>query len=188
MPKLLSLLSCILVAAFVAVSPSFAQEPMEKTPTAAEQAIIDAASQPGLRYFRIVAKHSGKCLEIADYSYANGAAVVQNRCNNSDNQKFALTPAADGTYSITAKHSGLVVELGGWQGQNGATINQWELHGGTNQRWRLVQADGDYFYILSYHSEKALDVAGVRKDDGTPLVQWSLYGGWNQRFRFVPVR
>ncbi|WP_189276154.1 RICIN domain-containing protein, partial [Kitasatospora griseola] len=39
---------------------------------------------------RLIARHSGKALDIAGPSAANGAAVNQWEWNNGDNQKFRL--------------------------------------------------------------------------------------------------
>lgn len=194
------LLSCTLLAALVAVSPSFAQDastqdspkqnpPAQKVLTVTEQALITAAAQPEPQSVQIRVKHTGQCLAIAGYSYNNGASLIQSACSNSDNQKFIFTPAAERTWFITVKHSGLVLDVDGVAWWNNARIHQWALVGATNQRWRLIQADGDdYYYITSFHSEKAMDVLGGRYNPGTPLVQYSLHGGWNQRFALVPVK
>jgi rhamnogalacturonan endolyase len=43
-------------------------------------------------YYRIVARHSGKCVEVLGSSTAAGADVVQYTCNGGNNQSFKFTP------------------------------------------------------------------------------------------------
>ncbi len=45
------------------------------------------------RYFNIVAKSSGSCLDVRGASKVNGAAIQQWTCWGSDNQKWTLVPA-----------------------------------------------------------------------------------------------
>ncbi len=41
-------------------------------------------------YYRIVAKHSGKCLDVAWLEQKDGAAVVQSKCWNGKNQRWTF--------------------------------------------------------------------------------------------------
>lgn len=58
---------------------------------------------------RIVAKHSGKCLDVYGGSTAVGAAVIQWGCHSGDNQRWIVS--RNGAYSFKAKHSGLCLSL-----------------------------------------------------------------------------
>ncbi|TFH52534.1 MAG: hypothetical protein E4G89_01470 [Methanothrix sp.] len=58
-------------------------------------------------YYRIKAKHSGKCLDVTGSSQENGAEIIQWPCHSGNNQKFKLEPieGESGYYRIMAKHS-----------------------------------------------------------------------------------
>ena len=49
-----------------------------------------SAPRPALYTYIIVARHSGKCLEVAGASVEDGANVVQGNCNGNDNQRWSL--------------------------------------------------------------------------------------------------
>jgi len=41
-------------------------------------------------YYRLTAKHSGRCLDVAGVSTSNGANVQQWECHGGDNQKWKI--------------------------------------------------------------------------------------------------
>jgi butyrate kinase len=86
-------------------------------------------------YVRIVAQHSGKVLDVANASMANGAPLVQWDWWGGDNQRFRPEVHGIGELTLTAKHSGKVIEVAGMNENNGAVIQQWDWWGGANQRW-----------------------------------------------------
>ena len=45
----------------------------------------------GNGYFRLVARHSGKCLDVKDASTADGARLIQWPCGTGTNQQFQRT-------------------------------------------------------------------------------------------------
>ena len=85
----------------------------------------------------VIAKHSGKCLDVSGGSRSNGADVIQWNCHGGDNQLWRLVPAAGGYFRIIAKHSGKCLDVSGGSRSNGADVIQWNCHGGDNQRWKL---------------------------------------------------
>ncbi|MGW7428248.1 RICIN domain-containing protein [Streptomyces sp. NPDC054861] len=42
-------------------------------------------------HVQLVARHSGKCLDVANYSYADGAELDQWTCNGGQNQQWERT-------------------------------------------------------------------------------------------------
>ena len=143
--------------------------------------------------YSIIAKHSGKCLDVAGGTGAigNGVRVVQWDCNEADNQKWAFTPVGDDYYRIQAKHSGRVLDVfGGIVALgNGAVVNQWDYHGGAHQMWKLIRVEGGYFEIRAKHSGKSLDINGGpgALANGAQLQQWEFVGGDNQKFRLTAL-
>ena len=91
----------------------------------------------------IIAKHSGKYLDIYGALQDNGANVIQWPYNGGDNQKFKLVPVEgeDGYYHIIAKHSGKYLDLYGALQDNGVNVIQWPYNGGDNQKFKLELVD-----------------------------------------------
>lgn len=91
-------------------------------------------------FYVIIAKHSGKCLDVRGISTDKGANIIQYDYWGGDNQKWKLEPVGDGYYRIIAKHSGKCLDVGGISTDNGAKIIQWDYRGGDNQKWKLELA------------------------------------------------
>jgi hypothetical protein len=140
-------------------------------------------------WVNIIAKHSGKCLDITGASTAPGTAAIQYTCWGGDNQKFQLTSVSGG-YSITAKHSGLALEiLGGpavtW---GGATVDQWYYWGGTSQIWQVVPTADGYYNLKPTNDGLCMAVAAALQTNVAPVIQWSCYGGNEQKWSLIPAQ
>jgi len=146
------------------------------------------AQAPGLAgSYELVARHSGKCLDVSGLSSDDGALVIQWTCNGGLNQRWTLQPAADGSYNLVAGHSGKLLDVTGVSTDDGARIIQWTANGGQNQQWLPQSVGGGYYTLTARHSGKALDISGVSMDDGAPAIQWTPNGGANQQWLFRSV-
>ncbi|MCX8130890.1 MAG: RICIN domain-containing protein [Clostridia bacterium] len=139
------------------------------------------------QYYNIVAKYSGKVLDVYDGSMDDEAKIIQYHGTGGDNQKFKLVPSVDGYYQIQAKHSGRVLDVYGGSMDDEAQIIQYHNTGGDNQKFKLVPSGGGYYQIQAKHSGKVLDVYGGSMDDEAKIIQYHSTGGDNQKFKFVPV-
>ncbi|WP_326821578.1 RICIN domain-containing protein [Streptosporangium sp. NBC_01756] len=136
----------------------------------------------------LVARHSGKCLDVAGVSTADGANVQQWTClPNQRNQEWNLVATDSGYYTLRAVHSGKCLDVAGVGTADGANVQQWTcLSNQRNQEWRLVQKDNGYFTLVVRHSGKCLDVAGVGTADGANVQQWTcLPNQRNQEWRLA---
>ena len=88
-------------------------------------------------YRKLIAKHSGKCLNVSFASHIAGANVEQSNCDGTDSQRFKLEEAGNGYYRIVAKHSQQCMDVEGFGMDAGTGVLQWHCHGGDNQLWRL---------------------------------------------------
>ncbi|APR82432.1 Endo-1,4-beta-xylanase [Minicystis rosea] len=133
-------------------------------------------------YEPILAKHSGKCLDINGGSTADGAGVIQWPCHSGPNQRFAFAPLGNG-YSIKVMHSGKCLEVPGSDIHNGTPIQQSTCTGAQNQKWQtLWQADGNYL-LQNAGTGKCFDVYGGYTTDGTAVTQYDCAGyATNQHF------
>lgn len=89
--------------------------------------------------YSVIAKHSGKGLDVARSSMTSGDPVQQWEYIESSNQKFVMYPTGNGYYKLIAEHSGMVVEVS--THVNGEQVHQWYNHGGNNAQWKFVPSN-----------------------------------------------
>ncbi len=137
-------------------------------------------------WLEIVAKHSGKRIDVSNNSTSNGAVLHQWAAGggNNLNQQWRFDYLGSGYYKIVSRRSGKVIDVKSGSTANGAAIQQWAYGGGDQQRWKMVAVeDGRYFRLQSKKSGKVIDVPGASTTDGKDLKQYSYHGGDNQRWR-----
>lgn len=150
--------------------------------------------QPAIdgRYI-LVARHSGKVMEVAGGGAGDGPNIQQGTHTGATHQQWDVNPvpsSAGGDYSyftIIAAHSGKAADLQNFSYGNGGNIHQWGDGGGVNQQWILEYVEDGWFHIRSRWSGKLLDVAGNSTGDGANIHQWEETGGLNQQWRLVPA-
>ncbi len=155
------------------------------TPTASPTATPATIDQNA--YYSVVARHSGKALDVRDRSLANGALLQQWTSRGSDNQKWRFSSVGGGYYRIVAKHSGKALDVQGGSSANGAAVQQWDYVGGTNEQWQLVRLSNGAYRIVARHSGKALDVRDVSTANGAGIQQWDVSGGTNQEWTLTRI-
>jgi hypothetical protein len=135
----------------------------------------------------LVAKHSGRALDIAGASKNHAARLQQFDWNTGKHQRFFFWPSdrVPGHYSLMLLHSAKVLDVAGASKANGAPVQQWDLHGGDNQLFKPEPLGDGTYRLVARHSGQVLDVAGVSKSNGAPVNQWPWNGGDNQRWRLT---
>ena len=94
----------------------------------------------GAGWYRLVNTHSGKAIDIASASTADGAKVQQYTDNGTGAQRFSIKPGADATtFVVTNEHSGKCLDVAGWSTNDSAKIQQWSCSGNVNQAWRFTK-------------------------------------------------
>jgi hypothetical protein len=90
--------------------------------------------------YKIIAKHSGKSLDVQNVSLANGANVIQYPYHDpvEYHQNFIIVAASDGYYKIIARHSAKVLQVNGVSG--GGLVHQWSNVGQVNGQWNFTAA------------------------------------------------
>lgn len=146
-----------------------------------------ASAQSPTTYYELVARHSGKCLDVADALSADGAALAQWPCTGGLHQQWQVTDLGGGYSRLAARHSGKALDVFDASAADGARAIQWEPHAGTNQQWQLADAGGGYRTLVARHSGKCLDVNGGSAADGSEAIQWACHGGANQQWLLRPV-
>jgi endo-1,4-beta-xylanase len=144
--------------------------------------VVDA-----LATYTITGVHSGKCVEVAGGSTADGARLQIATCNGSMRQQFRMEATDGGFYRIRNVGSNKCVDVNGASTADGAAIQQWSCWTGQNQQWAFGDVPSGAVRITARHSGKAMDVYGFSSADGSQLIQWPYYGQTNQQFRVTPV-
>ncbi|MFD2572784.1 RICIN domain-containing protein [Spirosoma soli] len=142
-------------------------------------------SGPANGVYQITARHSGKALDVASNSLADGANVQQYTYSGGSNQKWTVTSLGSGQYSIRALHSGKALDVTSSSLSDGADINQWAYSGGNNQKWRIESVGSGYYRIVSVNSGKCVDVVGASTANGAAINQYTCNGGNNQSFQLT---
>lgn len=138
--------------------------------------------------YRIICKHSGKCLDVKDYSLEDGAKVFQYTWHGGHNQQWWLIRNQEGYYHIINRQSGKCLDVPGASQADGVMIHQYHFNSHPAQQWDLKEAEKGYYFIIARHSGKALDDANYGTEDCTDVIQYALHGNDNQRWRVEPVK
>jgi hypothetical protein len=99
-----------------------------------------AVTNMGAGWYRLLNTHSGKAIDIAAASTADGAKVQQYTDNGTSAQRFSIKPGADATtFVITNEGSAKCLDVADWSTNDGGRIQQWTCGGGVNQAWRFTR-------------------------------------------------
>ncbi|MFI5586261.1 non-reducing end alpha-L-arabinofuranosidase family hydrolase [Amycolatopsis sp. NPDC051758] len=116
---------------------------------------------------------SGRCLDVANTSQADGALLQIYDCSGGANQQWTSTSGGQLTV-----YGGKCLDVPGSATTTGTRVQIWTCHGGANQQWRL-NSDGS---IAGVQSGLCLDVTGAATANGTAVALWTCNGGSNQKW------
>ncbi|MEU4836511.1 lectin [Streptosporangium sp. NPDC023615] len=119
---------------------------------------------------------SGRCLDVANVSQANGAAAQIWDCNGQNNQRW--TPTGTGELRV---YGNKCLDVANMSTADGAQVHIWDCNGQNNQKWRL-NGDGT---ITAVGANKCLDVPNYSTANGVKLQIWACNGAPNQRWTRV---
>lgn len=128
-------------------------------------------------YFHVTNQRTGKCLDVTDWSSADGAPVQQWLYHAGNNQLWALRRVDDAHYQFECKHTGKCLTAS--DDGRPAVVQQPFRHRNT-QKWRLVSANGRSYRIVNKATGLCLDVHKAKPDDGVRIVQNPPSGAENQ--------
>jgi ricin-type beta-trefoil lectin protein len=141
-----------------------------------------APAAPPVATGRLVARSSGRCLDVTGASTANGVALEQWDCVGQANQRFRFQPTDGGFYELVAQHSGKCVDVAALSLANGARVQQWDCWGGQNQQFRLLPVGGGAYEVIARHSIRCLDVMYRSLAAGALIQQYDCRPQTNQQF------
>lgn len=126
--------------------------------------------------------HADKCLDVTDFSSADGANIQLWQCSGQTAQQFTLVPHDGNYFSLRNVSSGKCVDVWGWSSQPGGNIAQYSCTGSANQQFRIDDLGGGAVRFVSRHSGLAFDGWNWGTSNGTNVAQWSVTGAANQSF------
>ncbi|MFP2957595.1 RICIN domain-containing protein [Myxococcus sp. 1LA] len=134
--------------------------------------------------YRLVNKHTGKCVDIAGPSTEDGAALHQWACHGGASQQWTMEPTDGGYVRFVSRYSGKVLDVTGASTADGVLTQQWSWAGGANQQFRSIATGSGWHRLEARHSGKVLDVADCwTAGDGARVQQWTWANNDCQQFR-----
>ncbi|MBG0855536.1 family 43 glycosylhydrolase [Streptomyces spinoverrucosus] len=137
--------------------------------------------------YTAVNRNSGKCLDVAGSSTADGANVQQWTCSGGNNQKWRLEDLGDDTHRLVNVATGKVLDTENCSSADGADLRQWSWLNNTCQRFRFIATDGGYVRIVNQSTGKVADVANCSTADGADVRQWTWLNNDCQQWRLNPA-
>jgi hypothetical protein len=136
----------------------------------------------GGTYVELVARHSGKCVDVVNGSSAVNAQVIQYTCNGGTNQQWSARDAGNGYVQLVARHSGLCLDVASGATADGTQVVQYTCGTGTNQQWQFQDSGSGYARVVARHSGKCLDVTSASTADSARVIQWTCGTNTNQQW------
>jgi alpha-L-fucosidase len=133
-------------------------------------------------YYQFTNRNSGKVVEVASNSTADGGNVQQWAWVGGNSQQWSFVALTGGYYEIINRNSGKVLEVAANSTADGGNVQQWAWVGTNSQQWTLTAVTGGYYKLINRNSGKALDVVGNGTADGVNIDQWTDNGGNNQQW------
>jgi hypothetical protein len=99
---------------------------------------VDSRVGGDFSYFTFTAVHSGKAIDVLNWSLDNGSSIDAWDDSKGVLQQWYLEYAGDGWFYIRSRFSAKCLDVYNSGTADGASIVQWDKNGGTNQQWRFL--------------------------------------------------
>ncbi|MDQ5838959.1 MAG: RICIN domain-containing protein [Acidobacteriota bacterium] len=139
------------------------------------------------KWYHIINRRSGKCLDMANANFTPGAHLIQYTCHNGANQKFHFTDMGSGYYRLDVAHSHQCVDQLNAVLTAGGLVGQYYCHNGYNQQVTANVDSNGYYQFNFRHSGLNMDVSNGSLSDGAQIMQYYPHGGDNQEFSIEVV-
>ncbi|GIG22152.1 alpha-N-arabinofuranosidase [Cellulomonas chitinilytica] len=146
-----------------------------------------AASVDTGAYYVLVNRQSGKAMEVANWSTADGGVIQQWTRNDGNWQQWKFVDSGSGWYRLQNRHSGKVLDLWGWSTADGGEFRQYTDSNGWNQQFKLVDSEGGRVRLVNRHSGKLVTVTDRSTADGATVTQLTDNNQYNQQWELVKL-
>jgi len=186
-------LSCFMFAMFVRMlvisdsrcdnrKPCTSLSPLSASKVSARTVSIDTS-----KWYHIINRRSGKCLDMRFANFVNGEHLIQYTCHDGANQKFQFQDMGGGYYRLEVAHSHKCVDQLNATQTPGGLVGQYDCHNGYNQQWLATVDSNGYYQFNVRHSGMNMDVSNGSFSDGAQIIQYYAHGGDNQEFSIEEV-
>jgi hypothetical protein len=159
----------------------------KKTGTLIPQSLYEAqlCDRIAKRSFFLVARHSGKVLQVLGASTTDGAAIVQAAPAAGTHDQWSLMGIGGGFCKIIAGHSSKAMVVQSASTSDGAGIVQFPYSSAapSNDEWKIEAVTGGYYRLVNRNSGKVVGIVGGSIADGAAVQQMTWTGATNQQFR-----
>lgn len=140
------------------------------------------------QWYEVVAKNSGKAVDVAGGSTANGARLQQYSRNSTASQRFRFVATSSGYYRVIPKtNSRQAWDISGGSRSNGAKAQVWSYGGVSQQQFRVHKVAGGGYRLTPRHvTNRCLDVPGASRNNAVQLQIWTCNTATNQTFHLHP--
>jgi galactose oxidase len=144
----------------------------DRSPLERVELVAEALQQGPMK---IVAQHSGKCVDIVS------GHAVQETCSSSATQQWSFHAVTGGQQIVSVTNAALCLNLAGASTTRGATVSVSNCSAGgvPGEIWN-PQAVGSNFNIVATHSGQCMDVSGASTANGASVIQWTCNSQTNQ--------
>jgi len=144
-------------------------------------------SFPG--YYNILARSSGKGLDVADNATTSGARLQQYdvTAGGGSNQRWSFTPAGNGNYYIKVKSTQMCMAPSAQGTVDGEKVQQRTCGTSSEFQWTVTALGTGYYKVVNANSGKSLDVQDNSLINGANIQVWAYTGANNQQWQFVQV-
>jgi len=138
---------------------------------------------------RLIAMHSGRCIDIPNADGSQGNPVQQFDCHEGANQGWLLRwskKEGDTDYYVVESAdlgaNGMCLDVQWASQEPGAPVILWPCHGGDSQLFSFTKAGQliTGYLVRAKHSNQCLDVAWADENNGAAVVQSTCTSGGNQ--------
>lgn len=129
----------------------------------------------------MVARHSGKCVDVPGASTSAGVGLQQWTCNTTAAQSFSFNATGDGFYRIgSGTNASLCLQAGS---SNGAQVTQAACSTTSNaQKWSVSQGSDGAWQVKTQGGATCLNLSGNNANDGAALITWTCGADANMKF------
>ncbi len=160
----------------------------QSEPEAEAEGYVDAKVADGL-YDITSGVADDRHLDVSGGATGNGGVVQTWSGNQSAAQRWRISSAGDGYYSVQNVNSGKYLDVANGDASSGATVQQYEGNGTAAQLWRIVcdpARVGRYLFLSKLGAGRgdglALDVSAASRDLGARVQLWTPNGTAAQSF------
>ncbi|WP_237749603.1 RICIN domain-containing protein [Streptomyces sp. SS] len=181
LPGVLRALACAALLTAFSVAPATA-EPVDSGSARSGRA-LPSIFPPDGHVGRLVNVGTGKCLEIADGSHADGARAQQWDCVGVRHQSWRWElrgvwydewQQERHNYRLINVESGKCLEIADFSRADGARAQQWTCANVASQIWDFPYASHRRTMIYNWNSGKALEIADGSRANGARAQQWEV--------------